>query len=88
MAAKVVEKRAFLIKCVPGRLVMIPSDVLITTITVDTAVGLRWAVSGDAVEGDRVQQSLEQALDSFPELKQPARGYMQWLEYLRTSVFV
>jgi len=84
IAQRIAEKRAFIITAEPGVLVMLPSDILYTVATLESTVGLRWCVAGDDPECERVALSLESAMECFPELKQPARGYLQYLGFLRS----
>ena len=46
------------------------------------AVGLRWSMSSDDADLERVKLSLTSLLESFPEMRNPSTGHSQFLDFL------
>ena len=74
-----------LVKVEAPNLVLIPTGFVVLE-TSDECCGLRWAVSGDASDGERVKMQLKELLASFPEMANPSTGYQQFYNYMCSGV--
>ena len=84
MAAWIAAGQGFAVKLVPGKLLLIPSGFIIGMCASKDYEGLRWAVSSDEQDSDRVKRSLTVLLEAFPELQHPSKGKLQLRNYLDT----
>ena len=62
--------------------IVIPSGFLVVQIALETTIGIRWGVSGDDEDCERVKFALNQLMDSFPELRNASAGNSPFLEFL------
>ena len=67
-----------------GDLMIIPSGVIVGVLTPARAVGLRWGVSGDENDTQRVEEVVEALLGNFPELRNPSKGPVNWMDFLKS----
>ena len=63
-------------------LAVIPSGFLVLGCAFEKSFGVRWSVSADGPDTNRVKAILADLLENFPELKQPSTGYSSFLNYL------
>ena len=75
----------FVTKLSKGDLYVIPSGFICVVATLERAIGLRWSVSGDDNDTHRVSIMVDAALEAFPELKAPAKGWCHWKDFLKSS---
>ena len=67
------------------RVCTIPTGFFIITAS-DSAQGIRWGMSSDEADSQRVALHLKALLSSFPELKNASTGHGQFLEYLQAAL--
>ena len=78
----------FVIKHVPGKVVVLPSGFFITVVSCSGYLGLRWAMSSDHLDTQRVMLYLGAAVQAFPELRTPGTGYAEFHEYLQADELI
>ena len=64
---------------------VVPSGYLTVTCALEPTLGLRWGVSGDTADCDRVQFALTQLLNSFPEMRNASLGHQPFLDFLSSD---
>jgi hypothetical protein len=69
-------------------LIVVPSAWLVITIGNggEGSMGVRWCMSADSADDLRVLGAVQGLLASFPELKNPSQGYIQFLKWTTTTV--
>ena len=79
-----VERDGFVVNHDYSSLLVVPTGYLLIVASTGAvgAVGLRWSISSDDADSERVKMSLSNLLSSFPEMKNPSTGLGQWLAYL------
>ena len=76
------QSTSFLIKQVPDTLLLIPSGYMIVICAVSHCKAMRWSVSSDEEDSERVKLALRFQLASYEELRAPQHGYTQFLDHL------
>ena len=61
-----------------GQAIVIPSGCIVVTVAVADCFGLRWSLSSDSADTERVRTALVEVFDSFPEVRNPSSGYSQF----------
>jgi hypothetical protein len=71
----------FVVKHDNTSLLMLPTGFLY----VMRSEGVRWSISADRADRERVKSAMDAMLTSFPELKNASLGMQQWLDFLRAE---
>mmetsp|Transcript_91675 Transcript_91675/g.238956 ORF Transcript_91675/g.238956 Transcript_91675/m.238956 type:complete len:766 (-) Transcript_91675:142-2439(-) len=61
---------------------LIPSGHLVLKAALEESVAYSWAVAGDEADHQRVKSALEALMVSYPDMRAPAHGLSQFLEFL------
>ena len=77
-----IAKKGWCHELLPGNVLAIPSGFWVITTALNAGYGLRWSVSSDANDTNRVSSMLSGALASFPELSGDNLGWVQFLRFL------
>ena len=72
----------FVLKCSEKSIVLLPSGFLILSASVD-ACYIRYPVSGDSMDTQRVMSTLETLVSQYPECRHPSSVYPQFLACLK-----
>jgi hypothetical protein len=63
------------------QIVVVPTGFVIITISTG-CIGLRWSMSSDDADTNRVKLGLDKLITSFPEMGNASTGHSQWLAWL------
>ncbi len=75
----------FLVQLTDDGALVIPTGYVTITATTETAIGLRWSISGDERDADRAAHALGMLLDVHPEMRNPSLGHAQLHEWLTSE---
>ena len=75
----------FLVEIVQNKTYVVPSGFARVFVTVGGMMGLRWNIASDEADTARVKTAVREMLLSFPELKQPSHGYVQFLDFIEAE---
>ena len=73
--------RAFITDFVPGKVLLIPTGMMVASCAVGTVQGMRWSVSGDDADVERVMTNIKFQMESFPELRKAEYGYLPFYDF-------
>ena len=76
----------FVVKAEADTVVIYPSGHIIISTSSVGATYIRWAVSSEQTDSNRVVCILDSLVKEFAEIRMPASGYSQFLEFLRSNV--
>ena len=68
-----------------GKVLLIPSGHIVVFAALGATHGVRWSVSADDSDTERVRMSMESITNAFSELAQPRNPHAKWLEFLTQS---
>ena len=77
------DERSMLCRVPPGQVLVIPSGFLVVITTEKETYGLRWGISADDSDTERVGQNVVYMMQAYPALAQRAGGVTkQWHDFL------
>ena len=76
---------AFAFEAVPGDLYVVPSGFLTAEAALTEVSGVRWSVSSDVPDCQRVAAMLHEVMNNFPEKRRMDKGLTSFAEYLDSA---